>query len=142
MVLMIVVHKLKSLILFIVAIFKRALCCLKRRKVSVDAEPLIGIGVVSDDYSQEDKTWNNWDNVSFTNKKPESVQDYIDLYRQQKMAMFVEQDNVKSETNFFENMTPKITKQKKVLINTNNSAPQINTNLSLDPDTKLLVSQI
>lgn len=45
---MIILNRLKSLVLVVLGLVKRSLCCFRRRRrVSFDAEPLTNIGVVS-----------------------------------------------------------------------------------------------
>lgn len=135
MVFMIAVMKLKSLILYIIAAFRRALCCFRRRRqVSCDADQLTHVGVVSN--QNEFENWSEWEQTQLDCRKPESIQEHIELYRKQKTQAILEQskENELNEQDFFGDMAPKITRQKKVLIATNNPENISNHNLSLVPD--------
>ncbi|XP_075232723.1 receptor-binding cancer antigen expressed on SiSo cells isoform X2 [Lycorma delicatula] len=120
MVIGIVVNRLKALMLIILGLVKRSLCCFKRRRrLSCDSEPLTNVGVVSN-YETKKKydelqSWNTWeDPVSVvTDHTPNTVQHYIEMYRQQQVAQKVEEE---PQTDFFQDMTPQITRQKKILV--------------------------
>lgn len=131
--------KFKSFILFVISLFSRVLCCFrKRRRLSCDVEPLAYVDVVS---NNEFEKWDNWkDNENFVNKNPSTVEEHIQFYRQQQAAA-QQQQVVEVQENFFEDMTPKITKQKKILLTTNEGTNKSN-NLSLVPDCVNIVSFI
>lgn len=112
------VTKLKSFVLFFVNIFRRALCCFRRRRrPSTDAEPLVNIVVTKNDGEQDGDMWNDWE---FKNKKPSNVQEHIEYYRQQQAKQLkqqTEEELVEEEpVDLFGDMAPKITKQQKLLI--------------------------
>ena len=114
MVVVLVVNKLKHLILFFVSIFRRALCCFRRRRrVSVDAVPLTHVGVVANHGDPEDWTWEDKPGYS----EPKTVQVHIELYRKRKSEKTeLQQQQEEVPMDFFENMAPKITRQTKVYI--------------------------
>ncbi|XP_044262337.1 receptor-binding cancer antigen expressed on SiSo cells isoform X2 [Tribolium madens] len=114
MVVSLLVNKIKHLVLFFVSVFKRALCCFRRRRrVSVDSVPLTHVGVVSN--QKENWAWDDKPDYS----EPKTVQDHIELYRKRKVDA-QQQSEVPAEErlDFFEDMAPKITKQTKVFIKT------------------------
>lgn len=126
MVVSLLVNKIKHLVLFFVSIFRRALCCFRRRRrVSVDSVPLTHVGVISNQKEEENWAWD--DKPSYS--EPKTVQDHIELYRKRK----VEQPEVPPEErlDFFEDMAPKITKQTKVYVNTDRGETGPPSRLSL-----------
>lgn len=133
-----ITNKLKSLILFIVATFRRALCCFRRRKrVSFsENDQLTHVGVVANQTVNEFENWNDWNNDSINNRKPQTVQEHIEYYRKKQAQITGEKvDDVEEiEENFFEDMTPNITKQMKVLIGSTNNDVSNTHNLSLTPE--------
>lgn len=135
------VQKLKSFILFFIGIFRRALCCFRRKRhPSCDSIPLTTIGVIPNN-AAEFESWNSWEDTANSIKsdtfKPNSVQDHIEQYRHQK-AMLARQKSESRETeqeNFFEDMTPKITRQTKVYLNSddNDNSRNVTSRLALNP---------
>ncbi|XP_034938360.1 receptor-binding cancer antigen expressed on SiSo cells [Chelonus insularis] len=113
-------NRLKALFVFLLSIFRRALCCLRRRRrSSCDSIPLATIGVIpSVNNKIEQDNWEQWDEnpVVVVSDKPSinSIQTKIELYRQQ-VAKPAESAQ-ESQVNFFEDMVPRITRQKKLLI--------------------------
>ncbi|GJQ72552.1 hypothetical protein Trydic_g1223 [Trypoxylus dichotomus] len=85
-------------------------------------------------------SWNSWDN-SFVNKKPSTVQEHIEFYRQQKAQIQTQEDS-EPQTDFFEDMTPRITAQKKVLISHNEKCIETSNKLSLDPQLVLMGNEL
>lgn len=94
-------------------------------------------------------SWRNWDEDS-KNKKPNTIQEHIEFYRQQAMAARSQQlqqepeDQTHAEIeHYFEDMKPKFTGQTKVLIK-NGAADSVNvpsqfhsqetSRLSLNPE--------
>ncbi|KAL1464601.1 hypothetical protein WDU94_004231 [Cyamophila willieti] len=116
------VNKVKLLFLCIINAIRRSFCCFSRRKVV--AEPVVLTDVVStSSYSRikDDTNWNiDWDVDG--NRKPNTVQEHIDYYRETKLKAVQTSDHAENEEdsslNFFENMTPKIIPQKKVILQT------------------------
>lgn len=133
-----VLNKLKSLLLFIVAAFRKALCCLRRRKrVSFsEDDQLTHVGVVSNQMVNEFHEWSEWNDESIGNRKPQTIQEHIDYYRKKQTQIALEQQNKVEEVeqDIFEDMTPRITKQTKVLINSTNAEATKKPNISLVPD--------
>lgn len=122
MAIQVVVQALKSFLFFFVGIWRRALCCFRRRRrMSCDSIPLTAVGVVSDYAGPscsggEMDNWGAWEE-SGGGYKPNSVQERIEMYRQQTMA--ARQPSVDSEEvheDFFQDMIPRITRQTKVFI--------------------------
>jgi len=122
------IKQLKALVLLLIHLFQRALCCFKRRRrYSESSEPLShvvvnhGLGESKDELHQ----WNDWE---FMNKKPASVSEHIDYYRQQqaKLLKKVEEEEAQQEdVDLFKDMTPKIIRQEKVLIPTSQNSNRI-----------------
>lgn len=139
-----ILQKLKSLLLFIVGLFRRALCCFRRKRhPSCDSIPLTAIGIVPNNAmnGSEFESWGNWEDPASQIKsdtfKPNSIQEHIEQYRQQK-AMLARQKQAESgeekQENFFEDMTPKITRQTKVYLNNEENDPSmIQSRLLLNP---------
>lgn len=126
MILSFFLNKLKSLVFIFISIFRRALFCLKRRTSNCDVIPLTHVISSSEVYSPE---WVDWDDGSM-NKGPTTVQDHIDLYRNQKIQCMKQSDHSpdpEEQLNFFEDMTPKITKQMKILVNSGSTKREINS---------------
>lgn len=130
-------HKVKAFFLFFVNLFRRALCCIRKRRTSETVVPLTH--VVSDVDKESDlESWTNWGEEIPSDNKPRTVQDYIELYRQQtvKARTIEKTDEKKNEDlNLFEDMSPKITKQTKVLIRTKNQHTEsLNNRLNVVDD--------
>lgn len=133
-----IVGKLKAIFVFFVGLFRRVICCFrKRRRLSTD-EPLTYVGVVKNQYSNNDlERWEEWkDNEYQIDKKPSTVEEHIQLYRMQQVQQPVEE----VQPDFFEDMTPKITKQTKIVLNVNNQQGGRSNNLSLIPNNVHIVS--
>ncbi|XP_011307261.1 uncharacterized protein [Fopius arisanus] len=114
------INRVKALVVLLLGVFRRALCCLRRRRrSSCDSIPLAAVGVVPNASSNrvEHEHWEQWDEnpvVVVPDKPINPIQSKIDQYRQQisKPPEPMEEPQI----NFFEDMAPRITKQKKVLI--------------------------
>lgn len=118
---MMVFKKILSVFLFLIALFRRALCCFGRRRVSVDFVPLTHVGVVVNNVKECDgagdlQTWQNWgDTDESAPREPRTVEEHIEFYRKQQVLARNNSDE-NAEQDFFEDMTPKVTKQTKVVI--------------------------
>lgn len=121
------VNRLKLLLFHVIGYFKRALCCFgRRRRDSWDAAPLTGVGVIPSTVPEIEENWPQWDHTSDPdcvlthqeNKKPCDIQEHIELYRHQTMALARKssEDQVENEANYFQDMIPTITKQKKIYV--------------------------
>ncbi|KAJ9583320.1 hypothetical protein L9F63_022337 [Diploptera punctata] len=121
-----VVNRVRALFMIILGIIKRGLCCFRRRRrASADPVPLIAVGVVPNNdtadcgVGQDIQNWNSWDDspVSIvTEQSPEnSVEKQIELYRQRAVRHQSESEE-QPQPDFFEDMTPHITRQQKVLV--------------------------
>lgn len=112
---------LKALVLLLLGIFRQAMCCLRRRRrSSCDSIPLSTVRVVSNaqNNSTELEQWDQWDEnlvVTVPDKPVNTIQVKIEQYRQQ-VAKTPDAATEEPQPNFFEDMTPKITKQQKILI--------------------------
>lgn len=133
-----IVQRLKSIFLFIIGIFRRALCCFRRKRhPSCDSIPLTAIGIVPNNINGQNdfENW-NWDEANQKNDcKPNSIQQHIEMYRQQTVLARQKSQDAQEEVqeNFFEDMTPKITKQTKVYLNNDNSeGNNVSARLSLN----------
>lgn len=102
-------NKLKSLVFVIISIFRRALVCIKRRHSKCEVIPLTH--VVSN--TEHSSNWEEWEEEN-SSQEPKTVQDHINLYRKQKFQLVSDPEE---QLNFFEDMTPHITKQTKILLN-------------------------
>lgn len=96
------------------------MCCLRRRRrSSCDSIPLSAVGVVPNNLNNkiELEQWEQWEEnpvVVIPDKPVNAIQAKIDQYRQQ--AAKTSELTEEPQRNFFEDMTPKITMQTKVLI--------------------------
>ncbi|XP_060525998.1 receptor-binding cancer antigen expressed on SiSo cells [Cylas formicarius] len=133
--------KIKSFLLACFKLLRRALCCLRRRKRSF-AETVPLTQVVSNAESGEVHSWeNDWgDDNTKREPEPKTVQDYIDLYRQQ-TAGAAKSETSEEELNFFEDMTPRITKQTKLFIphGANGSNPSTANRLNFVDDSASII---
>ncbi|XP_035731313.1 receptor-binding cancer antigen expressed on SiSo cells-like [Vespa mandarinia] len=116
------VNRLKALVLLLFGVFRRAMCCLRRRRrSSCDSIPLSAVGVVpnaSNNSNTELEKWDHWEEnpvVVVPDKPVNMVQSKIEQYRQQ-VTKSTEPPMEEQQPNFFEDMTPKITRQTKILI--------------------------
>ncbi|KAG5315743.1 RCAS1 protein, partial [Acromyrmex insinuator] len=113
-------NRLKALFVLLFGIFKRAMCCLRRRRrSSCDSVPLSTVGVVPNvlTSSTELEQWDKWEEnpiVVIPDKPVNTVQAKIEQYRQQ--VIKPPESPTEEQLNFFEDMTPKITRQAKILI--------------------------
>lgn len=128
----IVFNKIKSFILVFLNLFRRALCCFRRRRRnSCDTVPLTHVGVVSNDNTIQQsgaESWSDWDD-----DKPKTVQDHIEMYRKQACTK-VEEPTVEEEQNFFEDMAPKITKTSKIYVSKDNENVSSGSRLNFSGD--------
>ncbi|XP_063227483.1 receptor-binding cancer antigen expressed on SiSo cells [Bacillus rossius redtenbacheri] len=128
-----VINRLKAMFMFLFGIIKTALCCFRRRrKQSFDAIPLTTVGVVpnsatanGDSSGAELHSWNSWgDNPAAVVSQKDPIQQQIEQYRQQAArSNSTGNDEEAVQPNFFEDMTPQITKQTKILLRTNDAKP-------------------
>ncbi|XP_077281499.1 receptor-binding cancer antigen expressed on SiSo cells isoform X2 [Temnothorax americanus] len=113
-------NRLKALLVLLFGIFKRAMCCLRRRRrSSCDSVPLSTVGVVPNvlTSSTEMEQWDKWEEnpvVVIPDKPVDTVRAKIEQYRQQ--AIKPPDSPTEEQLNFFEDMTPRITRQTKILI--------------------------
>ncbi|KAF7991570.1 hypothetical protein HCN44_008941 [Aphidius gifuensis] len=130
------INRLKALVVIIMGVFRRALCCLRRRRrSSCDSVPLSAVGVVPNTVNNnkiEQENWDQWDDNSIVvvpNNKPVNiVQSKIEQYRQQIARSPNDADE--PQVNYFQDMTPRITKQKKILLTSSTSSDESSMNLS------------
>lgn len=120
MIVLVLVSKVRSLVLFFVGLFRRALCCFRRkRRLSQDDEPLVYVGVGSQSHGlnagADDMSEWEWTDGE-VKKAPSSVQEHIELYRQQQALAARKVEGEVDVKDLFEDMTPRITRQTKVLI--------------------------
>ncbi|KRT80624.1 hypothetical protein AMK59_5711 [Oryctes borbonicus] len=141
---MIIINKMRSFLLFFITLFRRALCCFRRRRRVSYVEPLTGIGIIASNQNEgEADNWNSWGNDSFGNRKPSTVQEHIQLYRQQKAQIQTQEDDPEQQADFFEDMTPRITTQRKLFISSNNERNAAASNdLSLVPEMILVGNEL
>ncbi|XP_046396601.1 uncharacterized protein LOC124163619 [Ischnura elegans] len=128
------VNRLKGLLLVFLGVFRRALCCFRRRRRSSSCTPipLTAVGVVPNDVISAnergdgtDISWNNWEDspspdsvVSDAGQSQpmNSVQQQIEMYRQSQLRQPNDGEVEQPAEDFFQDMAPRITRQQKVLI--------------------------
>lgn len=139
-----VINRLKILLFHLIGYFKRALCCFgRRRRDSNDSVPLTGVGVVPLVQPEIEENWAQWDNTNEPecvltyqeSKQPCDIKEHIELYRQQTMALArraSDEQEAESEANYFEDMAPTITRQKKIYVsNSKKQMEMVSPSLSL-----------
>ncbi|XP_031621238.1 uncharacterized protein LOC116339483 [Contarinia nasturtii] len=125
---MIIIHMLnqfKSLLLSIITLCRRALCCFSRRRKSSfsECEMLTSVNVVNSSHEtrhhrgEVDRDWNSWDD------SPRTVTEHIEQYRQ-KLVQPKNEENNEPAIDFFQDMAPSVIKQKKVFIDTNKNGDE------------------
>ncbi|XP_018564205.1 uncharacterized protein LOC108905705 [Anoplophora glabripennis] len=121
MIVAVLLNKIKSFIFVFVNIFRRALCCFRRRRrSSCESVPLTHVVSNSEETKNNFQTWEDWGDHA-NDRKEKTVQDHIEMYRKQTQILKQSkgEEEPEEQLNFFEDMTPNITKQTKVLISTN-----------------------
>ncbi|XP_033230643.1 receptor-binding cancer antigen expressed on SiSo cells [Belonocnema kinseyi] len=135
------INRLKALILVIVGAFRRAMCCFRRRRrSSCDSIPLSAIGVVPNLTNNRGELiqWEQWEEnpvVVVPDKPINPIQEKIEQYRQQ-ASRPTDPSEEEQQPNFFEDMTPRITRQTKILIRDkkSNSANKNSTKFAVITD--------
>ncbi|XP_076753582.1 uncharacterized protein LOC143425025 [Xylocopa sonorina] len=116
------VNRLKALVVLLLGVFRRAMCCLRRRRrSSCDSIPLSAVGVVPNNSNNptaqpESEQWDQWEEnpvVVVPDRPVNTIQAKIEQYRQQASKSSEPEEQ---QPNFFEDMTPKITAQTKILV--------------------------
>ncbi|XP_037943097.1 receptor-binding cancer antigen expressed on SiSo cells [Teleopsis dalmanni] len=106
-------QQIKIFLLSIVAAFRRALCCIRRRKPSISPEPIhhnfeiiVDSGnAIKRPYQQSaERDWNSWDDA------PRTVEEHIEQYRQ-RIAKPPTPQKEEPEPDFFTELTPVIKPQ-------------------------------
>ncbi|GLG95634.1 hypothetical protein R5R35_005016 [Gryllus longicercus] len=143
-----VLNRLKALFFIVVDIFKRALCCFRRRRRnSGEPVPLTDVGIIPNkethglqEISSGDlQSWNSWDTTPscvVTEHSPKDIiQQKIEMYRQ-KTTQVTTEEETEPQPDFFQDMTPRITKQPKIILKSDADGPSwsdtISTRLSAD----------
>lgn len=94
----------------------------RRRRLSCDSDTLTTIGIIPqyENRQKQDElqNWNTWEDPVgvITDHKPQTVQQHIEHYRQQATVKPQEEP----QTDLFEDMTPQITRQTKILLRQEN----------------------
>uniref|UniRef100_A0A182MZW5 Receptor-binding cancer antigen expressed on SiSo cells n=1 Tax=Anopheles dirus TaxID=7168 RepID=A0A182MZW5_9DIPT len=114
-----VMNRVRQLLLAIVGVLKRALCCFSRRRklsvgeagalstVSVDRYP----GASRGGKGAAEKDWNSWDD------SPKTVEEHIERYRET-LAQPPSPGDPQPEVDYFQDMAPQISSQPKLCIAT------------------------
>lgn len=131
------INRLKGLFLVFFGVFRRALCCFRRRRRSSSCTPipLTAVGVVPNNIissgEREDgpemHSWNSWEDGSSPDSvvtdvgqgqsaPVNSIQQQIELYRQSQIRQPSESELEQPAEDYFQDMTPRITRQQKVLV--------------------------
>ncbi|XP_055371395.1 receptor-binding cancer antigen expressed on SiSo cells [Condylostylus longicornis] len=109
----IMINRIKLVLLFILGLFKRAMCCFSRRRKSSCSENLESVNVIihtNADYSpskqnnQPERDWNSWDD------SPRTIEEHIEQYRQKLVRPATPKD-LEPEPDFFTDMAPAIKPQ-------------------------------
>ena len=114
------INRLKALVVLLLGVFRRAMCCLRRRRrSSCESIPLSAVGVVPNttNSTAEIEQWDQWEDnpvVVVSDRPVNTIQAKIEQYRQQTTKPPEPTDE--QQPNFFEDMTPKITRQTKILV--------------------------
>ncbi|KAK9504844.1 hypothetical protein O3M35_009023 [Rhynocoris fuscipes] len=125
-------NTLKAILIFLLNIIKRSLCCLRRRrKSSADVVPLTDIGVVPNNpYNSQAgddlQSWNTWDDSTKDNlhRQPQTIQEHIEYYRNNTIrAQQHQPEDV--QQNFFQDMEPTIKKTPKVCLKPKETVPAL-----------------
>ncbi|XP_022184259.2 receptor-binding cancer antigen expressed on SiSo cells isoform X2 [Nilaparvata lugens] len=116
-------NRVKALFFIMLGLLRRSLCCLRRRrKLSCDSDTLTTIGIIpqyeSHPKQDELQNWSTWEDPVgvVTDHKPQTVQQHIEYYRQQANVKPQEEP----QNDLFEDMTPQITRQTKILLRQEN----------------------
>ncbi|XP_023294283.2 uncharacterized protein LOC111677405 [Lucilia cuprina] len=123
-----VFQQIKVLILSIVGLLRRALCCFSRKRKPSYSEPMTNVVVQSNLSSSPritksmatERDWNSWDD------SPRTVEEHIEQYRQQ-IAKPPTPQTEEQEPDFFKELTPVIKPQLKYYLGDDT---QTNTNFS------------
>ncbi|XP_052900774.1 receptor-binding cancer antigen expressed on SiSo cells [Anopheles moucheti] len=114
-----VMNRIRQLLLAIVGVLKRAMCCFSRRRklsagecevlstVSVDRYPNAG----RHGKNVPEKDWNSWDD------SPKTVEEHIERYRET-LAQPPSPTEPQPEMDYFQDMAPQISSQPKICIAT------------------------
>lgn len=134
-------NKVKLLFLCIINTVRRSFCCFQRRRVS---EPIVLTDVVSTSSYPREKNdhWNiDWDMDG--NKKPSTIQEHIEFYRETKAKpAHPHEEAEENNLNFFQDMAPKIIPQKKVVLQSKSKTPnEISSRLKLSDQSFIPVIQ-
>lgn len=126
--------KLKSFFLLFSNVFRRALCCVRKRRNSFSETEQLTHVVSSG--SEEPPTWSDWGNDQFRDNNPKTVHDYIEQYREQAVKARTGEVSDEDREDYFEDMTPQIRRQTKVLIGNRggNGGSNVNSRLSAIQD--------
>ncbi|EEB11717.1 conserved hypothetical protein [Pediculus humanus corporis] len=145
-------NSILALFQFVIRIFKKAVCCFRRRRrLSGDSVTLTNIGIVPNVEKDSDlQTWNSWDSNSIdksptmiTTVKPiDPVQQQIELYRQQRINLAQNEDIPETKIDYFQDMTPKIVRQAKMYLPSENEESINSYNFSLAPDPAFKSSEL
>ncbi|XP_035920053.1 receptor-binding cancer antigen expressed on SiSo cells [Anopheles stephensi] len=116
-----VMNRIRQLLLAIVGVLKRAMCCFSRRRklsasecevlntVSVDRYPGGGRGAGGQGKNVPEKDWNSWDD------SPKTVEEHIERYRET-LAQPPSPSEPQPEVDYFQDMAPQISSQPKICI--------------------------
>ncbi|CAO1389834.1 unnamed protein product [Diamesa serratosioi] len=108
---------IKRFVLFILRLFRRAICLGRKRSISGEFDQLTTVNVVNESPSYakksnvQERDWNSWDN------KPRTVEEYIENYRENLVKPKTPPpiDPVQ-KMDLFADMAPTIIKQKKLFL--------------------------
>uniref|UniRef100_A0A182MCC5 Estrogen receptor binding site associated antigen 9 n=1 Tax=Anopheles culicifacies TaxID=139723 RepID=A0A182MCC5_9DIPT len=122
-----VMNRIRQLLLAIVGVLKRAMCCFsRRRKLSASECEVLNTVSVDQRYPNAgrnaghgknvpEKDWNSWDD------SPKTVEEHIERYRET-LAQPPSPTEPQPEVDYFQDMTPQISSQPKICIATETEA--------------------
>ncbi|XP_059486082.1 uncharacterized protein LOC132202849 [Neocloeon triangulifer] len=108
--------KLKGLVLWILAIFRRACCCFRRRRRLSESQPLTDIGIIPN--NPQDNVEGGWDSWG---KEEDKITQQIREYRNSLAMARQNQDQPEEpeeRVDYFQDMVPRVTKAPRVALST------------------------
>lgn len=105
--------RIKAVLLFILNVLKRSLCCFRRRrKSSADSVPLTDVGVIPNYQQGNNQDLSNWNKWEDGEGPPQTIEDHIKLYRSKSKQT----EPPLPQPDYFQDMEPEIKKQTKVVL--------------------------
>ncbi|XP_023336605.1 uncharacterized protein LOC111707698 [Eurytemora carolleeae] len=113
-----ILAKIKAVILSLIKLFGRCLCCLRKRRNS-DLGTQLTITSINKNENEPD-SWDEWGSpeIVISDKKPSTTSEHIEAYRQHLAITRQKSEEPEPEEmmDLFVDMAPKIRKQKKIFV--------------------------